>query len=206
MMLRRGVPQPIRWALIGLMLAVAGTAGGRAHGQGEAATTATRSDGEQPTSTSMSGASTASASDTSDQPPVQDPRTVVLTGDSMTIADIVDIAQGRATIEVSNDGMERIRAARAVVDHFIEEGLPAYGITTMYGADFQTTLPPGSETDPCRSSTPAPCERHGPSSQTATHVASRGQAPIWSQRWWTGSTRTTCPTTSSTETPWAMPI
>ena len=81
----------------------------------------------------MSGAATASASDTSDQPPVQDPRTVVLTGDSMTIADIVDIAQGRATIEVSNDGMERIRAARAVVDHFIEE---------MYGADFQTTLPP----------------------------------------------------------------
>jgi histidine ammonia-lyase len=124
------------------MLAVAGTAGGRAHGQGEAATTATRSDGEQPTSTSMSGAATASASDTSEQPPVQNPRTVVLTGDSMTIADIVDIAEGRATIEVSNDGMERIRAARAVVDHFIEEGLPAYGITTMYGADFQTTLPP----------------------------------------------------------------
>jgi histidine ammonia-lyase len=90
----------------------------------------------------MSGAATASASDTSEQPPVQNPRTVVLTGDSMTIADIVDIAEGRATIEVSNDGMERIRAARAVVDHFIEEGLPAYGITTMYGADFQTTLPP----------------------------------------------------------------
>ena len=142
MMLRRGVPQPIRWALIGLTLAVAGTAGGRAHGQGEAATTATRSDGEQPTSTSMSGAATASASDMSEQPPVQNPRTVVLTGDSMTIADIVDIAERRAMIEVSNDGMERIRAARAVVDHFIETGLPAYGITTMYGADFQTTLPP----------------------------------------------------------------
>ena len=67
---------------------------------------------------------------------------MVLTGDSMTIADIVDIAEGRATIAVSNDGMKRIRAARAVVDHFIAEGLPAYGITTMYGADFQTTLPP----------------------------------------------------------------
>ena len=149
-MLRRGVPQPIRWALMGLVLAIAGTAGGRAHGQDEAAATATRSaattaarpNEDQPTSTGMSGAAIASASATSEQPPVQNPRTVVLTGDSMTIADIVDIVEGRATIEVSNDGMERIRAARAVVDHFIEEGLPAYGITTMYGADFQTTLPP----------------------------------------------------------------
>ncbi|QIG47428.1 aromatic amino acid lyase [Nordella sp. HKS 07] len=60
----------------------------------------------------------------------------------MTIADIVDIAEGRATIAVSAEGMERIRTARAVVDHYIEKGLPAYGITTMYGADFQTTLPP----------------------------------------------------------------
>jgi len=69
-------------------------------------------------------------------------RLVVLSGDRLTIADIGDIAQGRATIAVSTDGMERIRAARGVVDHYIEQGLPAYGITTMYGADFQTTLPP----------------------------------------------------------------
>jgi histidine ammonia-lyase len=69
-------------------------------------------------------------------------RVVVLTGDSLTIADIVDIAEGRATIEISPEGLERIRQARAVVDHYIDQGLPAYGITTMYGADFQTTLPP----------------------------------------------------------------
>ena len=129
-MLRRGVPQPIGWALMGLVLAIAGTAGGRAHGQDEAAATATRS------------AATTATRPNEDQPPVQNQRTVVLTGDSMTIVEIVDIAEGRATIEVSNDGMERIRAARAVVDHFIEKGLPAYGITTMYGADFQTTLSP----------------------------------------------------------------
>lgn len=69
-------------------------------------------------------------------------RTVVLNGDALTVADIVDIAEGRATVELSAAGRERIAAARAVVDHFIEAGLPAYGITTMYGADFQTTLPP----------------------------------------------------------------
>jgi histidine ammonia-lyase len=69
-------------------------------------------------------------------------RIVVLNGDHLTITDIVDIAEGRATIAVSAEGMERIRAGRSVVDHYIENGLPAYGITTMYGADFQTTLPP----------------------------------------------------------------
>ena len=69
---------------------------------------------------------------------------VVLNGDRVTLADIVDIAEGKASIEVSAEGMERIRLARGVVDHYIEKGLPAYGITTMYGADFQTTLPPAA--------------------------------------------------------------
>ena len=69
-------------------------------------------------------------------------RTIVLNGDAMTIEDIVDIAAGEATVELSSGGRKRIAAARAVVDHYIDAGLPAYGITTMYGADFQTTLPP----------------------------------------------------------------
>ena len=71
-------------------------------------------------------------------------RVVVLNGDRMTITDIVDIAEDRASMAVSAEGMERIRLARGVVDHYIEKGLPAYGITTMYGADFQTTLPPAA--------------------------------------------------------------
>jgi histidine ammonia-lyase len=79
-----------------------------------------------------------------DQPPAMASRVVVLNGDRLTIADIVDIAEGRAAIEVSAEGMERIQLARGVVDHYIRQGLPAYGITTMYGADFQTTLPPAA--------------------------------------------------------------
>jgi len=49
----------------------------------------------------------------------------------VTITDIVDIAEGRPSIAVSTDGMERIRSARGVIDHYIDQGLPAYGITTM---------------------------------------------------------------------------
>ena len=52
---------------------------------------------------------------------------VVLNGDRVTLADIVDIAEGKASIEVSAEAMERIRLARGVVDHYIEKGLPAYG-------------------------------------------------------------------------------
>jgi histidine ammonia-lyase len=74
--------------------------------------------------------------------PTEDRRVLELTGEDLTIADVVDIAEGRANIEVSDAGMERVQKARAVVDHYIDEGLPAYGITTMYGADFKTTLPP----------------------------------------------------------------
>ena len=91
---------------------------------------------------------TGSAASDEQTSPAQSPpkasRVVVLNGDRLTIADVVDIADGRAAIAVSAEGMERIRSARAVVDHYIHQGLPAYGITTMYGADFQTTLPPAA--------------------------------------------------------------
>lgn len=126
-------------------------------------------------------------------------RVVVLSGDRLTIADIVEIAEGRAAIAVSADGMERIRLARGVVDRYINQGLPAYGITTRYGADFKTTLPPAAMKRfgriniiqeatrvGCRSSPRGPCAQHGRCSSTASHAASQAQAPTWSRRWWSG--------------------
>src|SRR6266550_4664376 len=97
--------------------------------------------------TSTTGSSTVTSADrvraapTSAEPASRD-KVIVLDGKSLTIDDIVDIAKGRATIEISHDGMARIAKARAVVDHYIDAKLPAYGITTMYGADFKTPLPP----------------------------------------------------------------
>jgi histidine ammonia-lyase len=82
-----------------------------------------------------------SGSSTAPVPASRD-RVIELDGKSLTVADIDDIAHARATVEISDDGLERIAAARAVVDHYVDAKLPAYGITTMYGADFKTTLPP----------------------------------------------------------------
>ncbi|HEV8155904.1 MAG TPA: aromatic amino acid lyase [Gaiellales bacterium] len=69
-------------------------------------------------------------------------RVIQLDGKSLTIADIIDIANAKARVEFAPAGIDRINAARAVVDHYIAAKLPAYGITTMYGADFKTTLSP----------------------------------------------------------------
>jgi hypothetical protein len=73
-----------------------------------------------------------------DQPPS---RVVVLSGDLLTIADIGDIAEG-ASIRVSADGMERIRATRAVVDHYIDQKLPTWpAIPTHSTASIHATSP-----------------------------------------------------------------
>jgi histidine ammonia-lyase len=66
----------------------------------------------------------------------------VLDGDSLTVEDIVTIANGAAAVRLSPAAEGAINRARAVIDYYIEAKLPAYGITTMYGADFQTTLSP----------------------------------------------------------------
>jgi histidine ammonia-lyase len=76
------------------------------------------------------------------QAPPSGSRTITLDGSSLTTADIVDIASCRATVRVSSAGMSRIEAARSVVNRYIDDKIPAYGITTMYGADFKKTLPP----------------------------------------------------------------
>ena len=76
------------------------------------------------------------------QAPAPGGRVVVLAGDRLTIADIVDIAEGRANVEMSADGMARVRSARAVIDHYIDQGLPAYGIPSWNPSPTPTTALP----------------------------------------------------------------
>jgi hypothetical protein len=104
---------------------------------------------------------------TSGAQPASKDRVIELDGSHLTIADIVAIAHARATVKITEDGMARIAAARRVVDHYIDAKLPAYGITTMYGADFKTTL------------APAQVKRFGRINliQEATHVGD-GSLPI----------------------------
>jgi histidine ammonia-lyase len=125
----------IRFVCIASVLAMTMAGCGSSDEQSATTTTTTSAD-SRPSPTNPDQTTTPDAL------PPEDRRVVELTGEGLTVADIVDIAESRASIAVSDDGMQRIKAARAVVDHYIDKGLPAYGITTMYGADFKTTLPP----------------------------------------------------------------
>jgi len=130
-----------RWLRITTAFAVIATATVVAVSDGASARD-TKGKPPRTTTTTVPSAAGSYGTTTSIAQPASKDKVIVLDGSSLSIGDIVDIAHARATIEISSEGMDHIEKARAVVDHYIEEKLPAYGITTMYGADFKTTLPP----------------------------------------------------------------
>lgn len=67
---------------------------------------------------------------------------ILLTGSDLTLDDVVKIAENRADIRIAPEGMERIKAARQVILHYVDNKIPAYGVNTMYGQDFGVILPP----------------------------------------------------------------
>ncbi len=56
--------------------------------------------------------------------------TVVLTGNDLTAADVVDVARGRAVVELAPEALEQLRDGRAVIDGALERGDAVYGLST----------------------------------------------------------------------------
>lgn len=67
--------------------------------------------------------------------------TILLTGNDLSLDDVVKIAENRADIGIAPEGMARIKAARKVIQHYVDAEIPAYGVNTMYGQDFGVILP-----------------------------------------------------------------
>lgn len=61
-------------------------------------------------------------------------RAVVVSGDPLTVSDLVEVACGRATATLGPDVPERMEASRAVVAGAVEAGSVVYGVTTGFGA------------------------------------------------------------------------
>lgn len=59
---------------------------------------------------------------------------VVLTGDSLTLDDVLAVARGGVRVEIDAAALEAMATARAVVDSAIVDGTPAYGVTTGVGS------------------------------------------------------------------------
>lgn len=59
---------------------------------------------------------------------------IVLDGAPLTLAHVVRIARGHAGVDLSQAARDAVLRARAVVDRLVDEGIPAYGITTGVGS------------------------------------------------------------------------
>ena len=68
--------------------------------------------------------------------------TVVLTGDALTLDEVVRVAREREHVELHADTRERMAAARAVVEAHLEAGTPVYGMTTGVAARKRHPVPP----------------------------------------------------------------
>jgi len=61
-------------------------------------------------------------------------RTVIVSGDPLTVEDVVDVALGRASAKLGPDVPARMRASLEVVRSAIHGTDPVYGVNTGFGA------------------------------------------------------------------------
>ncbi len=66
--------------------------------------------------------------------------TVFFTGAPPTVKDIVEIARQNATIAISPEVERKVSSARAVVERYLADDRPVYGLTTALGAGVDTRL------------------------------------------------------------------
>src|SRR4026208_2499479 len=66
---------------------------------------------------------------------------ISLDGNSLTLEQLVAIAQEHAHVAISEDARARVRAARAVVDEFADQETPTYGINTGFGNFSEVKIP-----------------------------------------------------------------
>jgi histidine ammonia-lyase len=60
--------------------------------------------------------------------------TVVLTGDRLTLDEVVRVARGGERVELAAEATARLREGRALVERTVERGAPVYGLSTGVGA------------------------------------------------------------------------
>ncbi len=67
--------------------------------------------------------------------------TVRLTGEGLTVEDVVRVARGGEAVEVEASASERMRETRALVERVVARGDSVYGMTTGVGARKKTPVP-----------------------------------------------------------------
>jgi histidine ammonia-lyase len=67
---------------------------------------------------------------------------VELTGDDLSVEDVVAVARGRARVVLSDEALRRMRRARDVVDAVLARGETVYGLNTGLGSFYRYRIPP----------------------------------------------------------------
>jgi histidine ammonia-lyase len=67
---------------------------------------------------------------------------VELTGEDLTVDDVVAVARGRAQVTISGEALRRVRLARDVVEAVLASGEAVYGLNTGLGSFYRYRIPP----------------------------------------------------------------
>jgi len=68
--------------------------------------------------------------------------TVTLSGEGLTIEEVVRVSRGREPVELDPAAIDRMRETRALVERAVERGDVVYGLTTGVGARKKVRVPP----------------------------------------------------------------
>jgi histidine ammonia-lyase len=66
---------------------------------------------------------------------------VILGTDTLTIEQLEQVARGGAPVEVDPEARSRVERSRALVEMWVREGRPVYGVTTGFGALCSVAIP-----------------------------------------------------------------
>jgi histidine ammonia-lyase len=71
--------------------------------------------------------------------------TVVLTGEDLTLEQVVRVARGGEPVALAAEAYARLETARAVVESVLESGVPVYGVTTGVGVRKRVRVSPAEQ-------------------------------------------------------------
>ena len=68
-------------------------------------------------------------------------RDVLLDGSSLTLDDVAAVARDHARVSIAIPARHRAAASRGIVDHLVQSGAVAYGVTTGFGKLSDVAIP-----------------------------------------------------------------
>ncbi len=68
-------------------------------------------------------------------------KTVTITGNSLTIPDLIAVTRGGASVAIAADAIARVDAARAAIEKSLADGASLYGVNTGFGKLANVSIP-----------------------------------------------------------------